>query len=74
MVGTHEGEPCLQTGLGKKWVLGQKTVAGVDRVSLGADGHVNDAVNSQVAVASGARSDRVGFVGVAHVQSRAVHV
>src|ERR1039458_1442951 len=65
---------CIGAGSGELRVLGKKTVAGMDRVSAGAGGDVENLLDVQVRLGSGGRADGIRFVGFADVQRGAIHV
>ena len=69
-----EDKAGLGAGFGEIGALGQEAVAGMDGVRATAPGDVQDLVNAQVAFASGGRANKVGLVGVAHMQRGAVHL
>jgi hypothetical protein len=70
---TDENEAALLDPLGKIGVLGQKTVAGMNRHRVGDLGGADDRRHVQIALGGGWRADADGFVGQTHVFEFAVH-
>ena len=69
-----EDQPRIPAGRRETGVLGQETVAGMDRVSARLPGGFDDGLHIQVALAGRWRPDVDGLVGVAHVERLLVRV
>jgi hypothetical protein len=69
---TDEDDAGPLARLGKRRVLAEEAVAGVDGVAAGLLRDVDDLVDAQVALGRPRRPDGVGLVGHPHVQRRAV--
>ena len=65
--GADEGEPVIFDHLHEIRVLGQESVAGVDRLGAGDLAGRDDGGDRQVGLGRGGRADADGFVGHAHV-------
>ena len=63
-----EGDPGGLAGPGDGGVLGQKAVAGVDRVDARLLGDLENALAVEVGLGGRGRPDAVGLVGQAHVR------
>ena len=62
-VGADEGNPCGRTSIGKVRVLGQKSVAGVNRIHIGLQRDADDVANIQIGLDRLlARTDQVRLV------------
>ena len=63
----NEHQPRSGAGVGKFFVLAQKTVAGVDGLGAGGLGRSNDALPLQVAVFGGAAANVHGLIARGHM-------
>jgi hypothetical protein len=71
---TNEHQTGVTTRLGEVGVLREKAVAGMDSLSAGRAGGVDDRLDVQVAVPGGRRADQHGLVGERDVERVAVGV
>ena len=69
---TDEGHAGRRAGLGEGCVLGEKTIAGMDRLGPASPRNIDDLVDRKIALAGGRRADQPGFVGLLHMQRSGV--
>ena len=72
--GTDPDQPGVDDGLGELGVLGEEPVAGVDGISTGVGGDLDDLGDVEVGLGRGGATEGVGLVGEPHEEGVAVRV
>ena len=70
--GADENDAGLFASARERGIFGEKTIAGVDGVAVGAAGDVDYFIDAQIAFAGRRGADGIGFIGEANVKGGAV--
>ena len=73
-LGPDELDPLVDARLREVFALGQKAVAGMDRIRAGLARHLQNLIGAQIRFARRRRPDEIRFVGVTHVQRIAIDI